>query len=405
VGDHIGRGDLIAVDMGGTSLDACVIEEGVPSVEYEASLGDLRMLIPVYDIQTIGAGGGSIAWLDGEMLRVGPKSAGADPGPICYGRGGTDPTLTDAAVALGYIDPEAFLGGEMELAEEVTRTEIQNTLADPLDSTVTAVSRGVFEVALASAVGTIREITVEKGLDPRDFSMVGYGGAGPMFVPLLARELSARDVIVPKAPSVFSAYGMQMTDVVYDFSRTELVPLGDVTLTELEDWFRALEAEADDTLAEEGFDAPDRHTERSVEMRYLGQEHTVEVSASELSTIDELADRFANQHHRRYGHTMDDPVEAVHLRVRGVGETEKPEINHMDHENSADPYIDSQEAYCFATEEMTDFAVYRRSGLDRGRTIDGPAIVREPTTTVVFHSDQRATVDEYGNLVIAEGDQ
>jgi N-methylhydantoinase A len=196
-----------------------------------------------------------------------------------------------------------------------------------------------------------------------------------------------------------------MTDVVYDFSRTELVPLGDVTLTELEDWFRALEAEADDTLAEEGFDAPDRHTERSVEMRYLGQEHTVEVSASELSTIDELADRFANQHHRRYGHTMDDPVEAVHLRVRGVGETEKPEINHMDHENSADPYIDSQEAYCFATEEMTDFAVYRRSGLDQGRTIDGPAIVREPTTTVVFHSDQRATVDEYGNLVIAEGDQ
>lgn len=405
VGEIIDREDLIAVDMGGTSLDACVIEDGSPSVEYEASLGNLRMMIPVYDIRTIGAGGGSIAWLDGEILRVGPKSAGADPGPICYGQGGEDPTLTDAAVALGYIDPQWFLGGEMELAEKRTRDGIETSLADPLDSTVSEVSQGVFEVTLANTVGTIREITVEKGLDPRDFSMVGYGGAGPMFVPLLARELGAKEVIIPQAPSVFSAYGMQMTNVVYDFSQTELVPLRDVERSALESWFEGLEEEAHTTLADEGFDPTDRRTERSVEMRYLGQEHTVKVPADGLESVDELADRFAEQHRRRYGHTMDDPAEAVHLRVRGIGETETPDISRREEGESGDEVVGTQEAHCFASDEVVAFDVYRRDRLAAGQVIPGPAIVREPTTTIVFHSDQEARVDDYGHLIITEVDR
>jgi N-methylhydantoinase A len=405
VGETIGKRDLIALDMGGTSLDACVIEGGTPSVEYEASLGDLRMMIPVYDIRTIGAGGGSIAWLDGEILRVGPKSAGADPGPICYGGGGEDPTLTDAAVALGYIDPQWFLGGEMDLLKETTLNEIKNSIADPLDSTVTDVSRGIFEVTLANTVGTIREITVEKGRDPRSFSMVGYGGAGPMFVPLLARELGAKEVIIPQAPSVFSAYGMQMTNVVYDFSRTELTPLREIDLSDLESWFDELEENAHTTLAEEGFEATNRRTERSVEMRYVGQEHTVEVPADGLENSGDLAERFAEQHQRRYGHTMDDTAEAVHLRVRGIGETEKPEISHLDEAGSEHSRIDTQEAYCFASDELVEFDVYSRERLDAGEVLQGPAIVREPTTTIVFHSDQEATVDEYGHLLITGDNQ
>ena len=405
VGETIDTENVLALDMGGTSLDACVIEDGTPSVEYEASLGNLRMMIPVYDIRTIGAGGGSIAGLDGEILRVGPKSAGADPGPICYGRGGDDPTLTDAAVALGYIDPGWFLGGEMNLVKEKTRNEIENSLADPLDTTVTDVSRGVFDVTLANTVGTIREITVEKGLDPRDFSMVGYGGAGPMFVPLLARELGAKEVIIPRAPSVFSAYGMQMTDVVYDFSQTELTPLQDIGLGDLDSWFGELEENAHSTLAEEGFDSANRRTERSVEMRYVGQEHTVKVPADSLDSITELADRFAEQHQRRYGHTMDDAAEAVHLRVRGVGETEKPEITRLDETSSDHSRNDIQEAYCFARDDVVDFGVYTREHLDPGQVLHGPAIVREPTTTIVFHSDQEATVDEYGHLLITGENQ
>ena len=403
VGEATDREDVIAVDMGGTSLDACVVEDGSATIEYEASLGDLRVMIPVYDIRTIGAGGGSIARLDGEILRVGPKSAGADPGPICYGQGGEDPTLTDAALALGYIDPESFLGGEMSLAAEETRRGIQKKLADPLDSTITEVSRGVFDVTLANTVGTLREITVEKGLDPRDFSMVSYGGAGPMFVPLLARELGAKEVVLPNAPSVFSAYGMQMTDVVYDFSQTELVPISEISITDLDASFESLETDAHETLADEGFDETNRHTERSVEMRHIGQEHTVAVPADGLDSIEELAERFANQHERRYGHTMDNSVEAVHLRVRGVGETRKPELTRADEDPTAgDTRVGSREAYCFAVDAMVEFDVYDRTKIAAGETIAGPAIVREPTSTVVFHSDQEAVVDPYGHLIISE---
>jgi N-methylhydantoinase A len=404
VGSTVDRDNLIAVDMGGTSLDACVIEGGMPSVDYEASLGNLRMMVPVYDIRTIGAGGGSIAWLDGEILRVGPKSAGADPGPICYGQGGDEPTLTDAAVALGYLDPQWFLGGEMELVDERTREGIRTRLAEPLDTTVTAVSQGVFDVTLANTVGTIREITVEKGLDPRDFSMVAYGGAGPMFVPLLARELGAHEVLIPQAPSVFSAYGMQMTDVVYDFSQTELIPLQEVDRNALESWFVTLEQEAHDTLAREGFDEPARQTERSIEMRYLGQEHTVEVPADDLDDIAELEDRFAAHHRRRYGHTMDDAAEAVHLRVRGIGETNKPTISQLEQTRSAEVSVGTQTAYCFASEAMVEFDVYQREQLAADQVVGGPAIIREPTTTIVFHSDQTARVDPHGHFIITEVD-
>jgi len=207
VGSITDRDNLITVDMGGTSLDAAVVEDGSPVVKYDSTLEHQPMLIPVYDIRTIGAGGGSIAWLDGDLLKVGPESAGADPGPICYDNGGTDPTVTDAALALGFLDPGDFLGGEMDTAAEAAIDGVKETLADPLDTTVEDASRGVFDVALATTVGAIREITVEKGLDPRDFSMMAYGGAGPMFVPLVARELGVKEVVVPQAPSVFSAWG------------------------------------------------------------------------------------------------------------------------------------------------------------------------------------------------------
>ena len=405
VGDVTGRDNLIAVDMGGTSLDACVIEQGSPAVEYESKLGHLPVMIPVYDLRTIGAGGGSVAWLDSGLLKVGPKSAGADPGPICYGEGGTEPTLTDAALVLGYIDPEAFLGGEMQLDAPATREGITEQLADPLDTTPQDISRGVFDVTLANTVGAIREITVEKGLDPRDFTMVAYGGAGPMFVPLLAREMNVGEVLVPQAPSVFSAWGMLMADVVYDYSQTHIEVLDDVDFeTDLQAEFDALEAEGRETLADEGFDADRRSFERSVEMRYFGQEHTVEVPADDLESLEELSERFDEVHQSRYGHTMDDPAQVVHLRVRAVGANDKPELARQDERESEDAHIGTREAYCFATGGPTEFDVYQRAGLAAGDRIEGPAIVEEPTTTITMQSDQAATVDEFGHLVITGGD-
>lgn len=404
VGDVTGRKDLIAVDMGGTSLDACVVEDGNPSVEYEASLEYLPIMIPVYDIRTIGAGGGSIAWLDGDILKVGPKSAGADPGPICYGQGGTEPTVTDAAVALGYLDPDAFLGGEMDLDADGAREGIRTSIAEPLDSSVLEVSRGVFDVTLANTVGAIREITVEKGLDPRDFAMVGYGGAGPMFVPLLARELDVPEVVVPRAPSVFSAWGMLMADVVYDFSQTHIAILDDVAFEDLDGEFAALEEEAEAALEDEGFGQDERHTERSVEMRYRGQEHAVEVPADGVGSIDELAARFEAQHRDRYGHAMDDPAEAVHVRVRGVGENDKPRIEETG-DGTGDPFVGTREAYCFATRDVVEFDVYERGGLAPDDRVEGPAIIREPTTTLVFHADQAAWLDEFGHVVVTGGSE
>ena len=405
VGSITGRDNLITVDMGGTSLDSAVVEDGSPVVKYDSTLEHQPMLIPVYDIRTIGAGGGSIAWLDGDLLKVGPESAGADPGPICYDNGGTDPTVTDAALALGFLDPGDFLGGEMDTAAEDAIDGVRETLADPLDTTVEDASRGVFDVALATTVGAIREITVEKGLDPRDFSMLAYGGAGPMFVPLVARELGVKEVVVPQAPSVFSAWGILMADVVYDFSQTMIAVLDDVDVETLEAAFEDLEAEGGETLADEGIGEDRRRLERTIEMRYLGQEHTVEVDADGVADLDELADRFEAQHETRYGHTMNDPVQVVHLRVRAIGENDKPTLDPQQPRDGPLEAAGSREAYCFAAGEFHEFDVYERGDLAPGDELDGPAVVTEPTTSLVFHSDQSATVDDYGHIVVTTEDE
>jgi N-methylhydantoinase A len=402
VAEQMGRDQVLAVDMGGTSLDACVVEDGEPAVAYQSSLEQQPLLIPVYDIRTIGAGGGSIAWLDGELLKVGPQSAGADPGPICYGQGGTEPTVTDAAVVLGYIDPDEFLGGDMELDVAATREGIIEKLADPQDLSVTEASKGVIDVTTANTVSAIREITVERGLDPRDFSMVAYGGAGPMFNPMLARELRVDEVVVPQAPAVFSAWGMLMSDVVYDFSQTDIEPLEELGVDVIDERFDKLEAKAVDQLRDEGFDRERVSLNRSVEMRYLGQEHTVEVPVTGAESTDELYDRFASEHETRYGHTMDDVAEVVHLRVRAVGENQKPVMEQLERGRSEPAPSGSREAYCFAADERKEFPVYRRDDLAADDEIAGPAIVQEPTATTVFHSDQTARVDEFGHIIIRQ---
>lgn len=399
----IGRPNLIALDLGGTSLDACVVIDGSPAVEYEASLEHLPIMIPVYDIRTIGAGGGSIAWRDGELLKVGPRSAGADPGPICYGLGGKEPTVTDAALVLGYLDPQRFLGGEMPLDSAAALEGIREKLADPMGITVTDAARGVIDVTVARIVGSVREITVERGLDPRDFSILAYGGAGPMILPLLSRHIAAAEVIVPQAPSVFSAWGMLMADVVFDFSQTFVTLLNDLAFEDLDGMYTELRARADVQLGRDGFDRTARRFEHVAEMRYFGQEHTVPVPADELESLEELADRFRQQHLRRYGHTMDDPPQLVHLRLRGVGVIDKPVLQRF-----AGPTVGGQarersrEAYCFTRRRMVEFGVYRRDRLREREETTGPAVIQEETTTIVIQSDQRATIDGFGQIIITE---
>ncbi|MFQ5690872.1 MAG: hydantoinase/oxoprolinase family protein [Gemmatimonadota bacterium] len=396
-----GEANLISLDLGGTSLDTCVVEDGAPAVEYEASLDHVPFMIPVYDIRTIGAGGGSIAWLDEGLLKVGPESAGADPGPICYGAGGTEPTVTDAALVLGYLAPETFLGGTMRLDDQGAHTGIQEKLADPLGSDVLEVARGIFDVAVAKTVGAIREITVEKGLDPRDFAILAYGGAGPMVATLLGREMSVDRVVIPRAPSVFSAWGMLNADVVQDFSQTWITMLRDLDLATLDDLYRPLESKAGEALEGYGIPETSRRLERSAELRYRGQEHTVEVDAGDLSSVEELSRRFEKRHRARYGHGMDDPAQLVHLRVRGVGVIDKPQLKRAAPSDDVEKArIGSRSAYCFSRGALVDFGIYLRDRLGRGDTVKGPAIIQEATTTIVLHSDQVARVDDFGQLVV-----
>lgn len=403
VGETIDRADLVAVDMGGTSTDACVIRDGSPTVKSEAYIEELPLLVPIYDIRTIGTGGGSIAWVDDDLLKVGPRSAGADPGPICYGQGGTEPTLTDAALALGYLEPESFLGGDISLVVEEALAGIREKLASPLDTSVESAAGGVFDVALGKAVGAIREITVENGLDPRDLPMVAYGGAGPMFVPLIARELGVNEVVVPRSPAVFSAYGMLQTDIVQDHVRTDIELLEDVTLAAIMDRFDAMESEADRELASAGFDPERRRFDRYIEIRYFGQEHTLEVACEPGDDRAEIRERFARRHERRYGHTMDDPIQLVHYHLKATGEVDTPPATRW--ESVGSPVPDHREAYCFAAGEFVDFRFFRRHRLPAGERVEGPAVIQEPTSTTVLQSDQEVGVDPHGNLVVGGGGQ
>lgn len=399
--NKLDRDNIIAIDIGGTSVDACVIQDGSPDTTYKTTFETYPIQLPLYDIRTIGAGGGSIAWLDGDLLKVGPQSAGADPGPICYDRGGTEPTVTDAAVELGYIDPDKFLGGEMKLDEDKASEGIEQNISEPLDQTNLESSRGILDVTIANITNAIREITVEKGLDPRDFSLVAYGGAGPMLMPLLAREIETKETIIPRAPSVFSAWGMLQADATFDYTQTVTKLIENIQADWMENAFSELESEATDTLDDAGLPTELRRLERSVEMRYFGQGHSVEVDANGIESTDELSTKFDRNHEMRYGHRMEDPAEVVNLRVRAIGEYDKPGLQEPEEmEESEQAHTGSKEAYCFAEQRYTKFETYDRASLSKDREISGPSIVREPTTTIVFYSDQNSQVDQFGNLLI-----
>ncbi|MER7419510.1 hydantoinase/oxoprolinase family protein [Micromonospora peucetia] len=400
--ETLGRDNLLTFDIGGTSLDACVIERGDPVAAYEAQLEHFPLLIPAYDIRTIGAGGGSIAWLDRGLLKVGPQSAGADPGPVCYGRGGTRPTVTDAAVALGYVDPDRFLGGEMGLQAEAARRALDEQIAQPLGLTPVAAAAGIFDVLLAKTVGAVRQITVERGHDPRVFSLLAFGGAGPLLAPLLAREMGIREVVVPYAPSGFSAWGMLSADIVNDFSRTVLANLDDIDLDDLAGRFAEAEQEAVASLGNQGVPAEEAILERQLELRYLGQEHSMIVSVGRVLDPAAIRASFEELHRARYGHAMENQLQILNLRVRGIGRTTRPELASLP-AGDGDPkraLLAHRDAYDFGTREVVPFAVYDRATLAPGDTFTGPALIDEGTSTTVVPSGQRVEVDQHGYLLV-----
>ena len=403
-GKIIGHENLITIDMGGTSLDASLIAAGHARIETEQLFETLPVSIPTIDIHTIGAGGGSIAWADeGGHLQVGPQSAGAVPGPACYAKGGDQATFTDAALAVGYLDPDNFLGGEIPLDASLTQEAIER-LSASLGISPDETAEGILRITNAKIAGAVRVISIERGYHPKDFSILGFGGAGAFVAAEVARELGIPTTIIPPTPATFSAFGMLMADVVNDFGQTRIVPVDGDSIESVNEVFARLAELGAESLGADGIDRESWLFLPSAEMRYQGQEHTVNVpfASHTLAAADVPAvlEHFSAVHRQQYGHAMDDPVEIVTVRLRTVGTLPSPEIPQLaagsgDAEGAR---IGTRSVYRAGGHQ--DYAVYDRRQLLAGDTIAGPAIVEEPSSTTVIHAGDRLVVGAYGELVI-----
>jgi N-methylhydantoinase A len=393
-----GRENLLCVDMGGTSFDMSLIVEGSPSISSETELEGLPVLMPLVDIHTIGAGGGSLAWLEAGGLRVGPQSAGADPGPACYGRGGEQPTVTDANLFLGRLDPDYFLAGAMTLDQTAAQAALRS-IAASLDLDERALAEGILAVINATMADAMRTITIKRGIDPRDYSLVAFGGAGPMQAVSLAEELDIREVIVPLGPGTFSAWGMLQTDMRHDLATTYYQQLDGLKAAEIADMFGQLEREGRELLAGERVPEDDMYSARSADMRYVGQEYYVNVPVGNEVSLDRVAAEFHDAHRVRYGHsTPGAPVEFVNLRVAAMGRVKADAVPYRPPSGQEEPTPRSRRVV-FGGEDH-EAAVLHRPRLAPGTRREGPALIEEDSSTTIVPPDYTFGIDDLGNLII-----
>jgi N-methylhydantoinase A len=404
----LGRPNLIGIDMGGTSFDVSLVISGKPDVSTETSLEGFPLLMPIANIHTIGAGGGSIAYAEAGGLRVGPESAGADPGPACYGRGGERPTVTDANLVLGRIDPDTFAGGTMTLDTDAARDAVAR-LDEELSLGVPVLAEGIVSVINAKMAQAIRTLTVEQGIEPRDFALVAFGGAGPMHAAFLAQELGIGEVIVPRLAGAFSAWGMLETELRRDFTSPFFRRAADADLDELAAMCEQTAAEGREALEAEGVPAGDTRVEHSLDMRYEAQEYTLAIpidnpdAPRQPGFVEEMTRRFNEAHDFRYGHSnIGAPVELVALRAAALGD-----LGHADPEelsaNGSPPATTTRDVLFDGSEHPT--VVVSRDELGVGAVLVGPAIVEEATATTVVPPGCTLTVDRYGSLVVTIGNE
>jgi N-methylhydantoinase A len=396
--------DVLTVDAGGTSTDICVVDGGAPHVTTEGTVGRFPVKVPMIDIITIGTGGGSISWIDGSgSLRVGPKSAGADPGPMCYGKGGEEPTLTDANVLLGRLPP-FLLGGEVPLDVERSRFGLER-LGRSLGLDPVPLAAGILEIADWSQVNAIRQVTVKKGIDPRDYTLVTFGGSGPLQAARVAQLLGLATTLIPPHPGNVSALGLLAVDLKSDYVATLVQRQEHFDPAAINRAYARLEDIASTDLARQGVAAERRRLVRSADIRYFGQAYEVHIEMPSRH-IDAVAlasavDRFHAAHERLYGYSYRDsqPVELVNVRVTGVGLIDKPRIADAPTASAhAAPLRDSRPVYVGGA--VIDCPIYRRSDLPAGYALTGPAIVEEYGSTTVIQPNQHARVDRYGNLIL-----
>jgi N-methylhydantoinase A len=394
---------IITFDMGGTSTDVCLVSGAIHTTN-EARVADLPLGIPVIDIHTVGAGGGSIARVDeGGALRVGPESAGADPGPICYGTG-EQITVTDAHLILGRLDPDHFLGGQMRLDAARTAhyfTEFCQRFRAPTKPAedaepVVEVAQGVIDVANANMARAIKVISVERGYDPRDFALLAFGGAGGLHACDLADMLSIPHIILPKYPGLLSALGVLLSDVVKDYSQTVMLKQGEIDAEKLEAIFARLEKRGLDDLMAEGFHRSRITFSRHLDVRYVGQSFELSVSFS----ADFIAE-FHRAHERRYGYADPTrPVELVTVRVKSRGVTKKPQLTPTEYGGEHAKSVAAEKPVYF-NKQAHATCFYHRERLGPGNMIAGPAVILEYSATTVIPPDWQAVVDQYENLIIS----
>lgn len=415
LGKLIGEQDVIAFDMGGTTAKTCLIENGLPKMTDQYYIGGYRdgypMRIPAVDIIEVGAGGGSIAWIDaGGALKVGPKSAGSSPGPVCYARGGIEPTVTDANLVTGRLNPTRFLGGEFDLDTAGAQAAIEERIGRPLHMKVLEAACGIIRIADARMSFAVRAITLQRGYDPRRFTMVAFGGAGPLHAMAIARELHIPRVIIPPQPGHFSALGMLLTDLRQDFVQTRVTDLTGLTAVQINEGFGSIEMQARASIAREGHAAEAVALLRSMDMRYLGQEYTVRVSvADDLSDPDTLAmlrQRFDVTYDLRYGHSSpEQPVQIVNFRVTAIGRVDKPDLASLQDKRIPVTSTSRERLVYFEGHGHLHCPVVQRAEIAEGSVIVGPAIIEEYASTTMLYPGDRALVNKYGCLVIETGGQ
>jgi N-methylhydantoinase A len=399
----------ITTDMGGTSFEASVAV-GAPLLKNDGEIARRRIALPMLDIHTIGAGGGSIGWLDeGGLLRMGPQSAGADPGPACYGRGGTLPTTTDANVVLGYLDPRYFAGGRMTLDVGAARRAIENRIARPMGLTIEQAAAGMYRVACHNMAQGVREVTIKRGFDPREFPLIPGGGAGPIHGCLICHELQVPLQIVPREASVLCAVGLLMGELKHDFVRTFVARLASLDWERLSALIGAMADEGHRMLADEGIAREARRLELRLDCRYLKQYHEVSVrvplAAVERRDADAIARAFHDEHRRLYGYTLEaegSPVEIINLRLQAIGATSKLALRR----ETAGPADASaalkgrRSVYIPERDAFGDVPVYDGHAMRCGHRVAGPALIEQQTTAIFVSDGYDALVDTLGSFVL-----
>lgn len=410
LGKMIGENNIIAFDVGGTTAKCSLIDNGEVKVTTEyriertESYAGYPIMAPVVDIVEIGNGGGSIAWIDeAGSLKVGPQSAGAVPGPVAYGIGGTEPTTTDACLVTGRLSAENF---DNQVDMDAVRGAIQEKVGDAFGMDTDEAAMSILRVAEANMYNALKLISVRRGYDPRDFTMVAFGGGGPMHCARLAEELNIRKVIVPIAAPVFSAWGMLMTDVRHDYIQTNIRRMNEVTAEELNGMWTGLLTQAREQFEKENVPEENIVCNYIADMRYMGQEHTVKVNVPPIpwseETKEEIIRRFHDTHEHFYTFRLPDtPTEIVNLHLVAYGRLTKPELAHIPpQEGPVETARKETRRVYFEEEGWIDTPVYLREKLGSGASLEGPVIVEEAAASTVAAKGQRVTVDVYGNLII-----